>query len=101
MKRTLIETVINFLLGAAWAIVILGAALFFWSFMPFGLFIAAVAAVAGSLFGLFLVVILEVAALQFDKYRQLRKQTILLEKIERRLSADESEQTSESSERSE
>ena len=101
MKRTLIETVINFLLGAAWAIVILGAALFFWSFMPFGLLFAAVAAVAGSLFGLFLVVILEVAALQFDKYRQLRKQTILLEKIERRLRGEESQQTSDPSDRAE
>ena len=89
MKRTLIETVISFLLGAAWATVLLGAALFFWSFMPFGLFFALIAAVAGSLVGLFLVVVLEVAALQFDKYRELQKQTRLLEKIERRLGDEE------------
>ncbi|WP_457597257.1 hypothetical protein [Hydrogenimonas sp.] len=85
MRRTLVETVLNFLLGAAWAIVMLGALLLFWSFWPFGIVIALMAGVVGSLFGLFLVVLLEVAALQFEKMRELRHQTRLLEKIHQAL----------------
>ena len=82
LKRTIAEIVVSFLLGAAWAIVLLGAAFLFWSFLPFGIIIATMAGLVGSLFGLLFVVLLEVAALQFDKYRELRHQTYLLKKIE-------------------
>ncbi|WP_300363213.1 hypothetical protein [Hydrogenimonas sp.] len=81
MKRTIAETIVSFLLGAAWAIVLLGAVFLFWSFLPFGFFIAVMAGIVGSLFGLLCVVLLEVAALQFDKYRELKHQTRLLEQI--------------------
>jgi hypothetical protein len=81
MRRTLAESIVSFLLGAAWAIVLLGAVLLFWSFLPFGVVIALMAGIVGSLFGLFLVVVLEVAALQFEKYRELKHQTRLLKKI--------------------
>jgi membrane associated rhomboid family serine protease len=81
MRRTVAETIVSFLLGAAWAIVLLGFVLFFWSFMPYGLVVAVMAALVGSLFGLFLVVMLEVAALQFEKHRELKRQTHLLKKI--------------------
>lgn len=81
MKRTIAETIVSFLLGAAWAIVLLGAVFLFWSFLPFGFFIAFMAGIVGSLFGLLCVVLLEVAALQFDKYRELKHQTRLLEQI--------------------
>ncbi len=81
LKQTLAETVISFLLGAAWALVLLGAALLFWSFLPFGLLIAFMAGVVGSLFGLLFVVLLEVASLQFEKYRELKRQRELLEMI--------------------
>ncbi len=82
MKRTIAETIVSFLLGAAWAIVLLGAAFLFWSFLPFGIVVASMAGLVGSLFGLLLVVLLEVVALQFDKYRELKHQTHLLKKIE-------------------
>ncbi|WP_201353033.1 hypothetical protein [Hydrogenimonas urashimensis] len=81
MKRTIAETLVSFLLGAAWAVVLLGALFLFWSFLPFGIFIAIMAGIVGSLFGLLCVVLLEVAALQFDKYRELKHQTRLLEQI--------------------
>jgi len=81
LKRTIAETVVSFLLGAAWAIVLLGAVFLFWSFLPFGVVIAFMAGLVGSLFGLLFVVLLEVAALQFDKYRELKHQTYLLKKI--------------------
>ncbi len=82
MRRTIAETLVSFLLGAAWAIALLGALLLFWSFLPFGFLVASLAGLVGSLFGLFLVVVLETIALQFDKYRELTYQTKLLDKIE-------------------
>ena len=87
MKRTIAESIVNFLLGAAWAVVILGAGLFFWSFLPFGLVVASLAGFVGSFFGLFLVVLLEIAALQFEKNRLLERQTELLASIEKKLDA--------------
>jgi len=90
LKRTIAETVVSFLLGAAWAIVLLGALFLFWSFLPFGIVIAVMAGLVGSLFGLMFVVLLEVAALQFDKYREMRHQTELLRQIKASLeSADD------------
>ena len=89
MRRTVAESIVNFLLGAAWAAVLTGALLLFWSFLPFGLLIALMAGIVGSLFGLFLVVILEVAALQFEKQRELQRQTRLLEAMARRLGSEE------------
>ena len=81
LRRTFTETLIGFLLGAAWALALVGAALFFWSFFPFGLLIAVMAAFVGSLFGLLCVVLLEVASLQFERKREMRHQTELLQKI--------------------
>lgn len=85
MRRTIAEVVINFLLGAAWALALLGAMYLFWSFLPFGIPIALLAAVLGSLFGLFLVVFLELATIQFEKHREMRRQTHLLEAIRKEL----------------
>jgi membrane associated rhomboid family serine protease len=81
LRQTLAETIISFLLGAAWALVLLGAIFLFWSFLPFGVVIALMAALVGSIFGLLSVVLLEVAALQFEKMRELRRQTKILEAI--------------------
>jgi len=85
MRRTVAETIVSFLLGAAWAVVLLGIVLLFWSFLPFGLVVAVMAGLVGSLLGLFLVVMLEVVALQFDKHREMKRQTHLLEKIHQAL----------------
>ncbi|BBG65630.1 hypothetical protein NNO_0927 [Hydrogenimonas sp.] len=85
MRRTATEILVNFLLGAAWALALLGAVYLFWSFLPFGILIAFMAALLGSLFGLVLVVFLELVSLQFEKYRELKRQTHLLESIRRDL----------------
>ena len=87
MRQTLTETLISFLLGAAWALVLLGAAFLFWSFLPFGLVIAFMAGIVGSLFGLLFVVLLEVTSLQFEKFRELKRQRELLETIASALKA--------------
>jgi hypothetical protein len=78
LKFSISETVISFLLGASWALVLLGAGLLFWSFLPFGIVVALLAGIVGSLLGLFFVVILELASLQYEKHRELRKQTDIL-----------------------
>ena len=85
LRRTIAEIVINFLLGAAWALALLGAVYLFWTFLPFGFLIALMASVLGSLFGLFLVIFLELATLQFEKHRELKRQTNLLETIRKEL----------------
>jgi len=87
LRQTLTETLISFLLGAAWALVLLGAAFLFWSFLPFGLVIAFMAGIVGSLFGLLFVVLLEVTSLQFEKFRELKRQRELLETIASALKA--------------
>lgn len=78
MKHSFTESIISFLLGASWALVFLGAGLLFWSFLPFGIIIALMAGIVGSLLGLFLVVILELASLQYEKHRELKRQTDIL-----------------------
>ncbi|MCF6201855.1 MAG: hypothetical protein L3J42_07025 [Hydrogenimonas sp.] len=85
LRRTLAEILVNFLLGAAWAVALLGAVYFFWSFLPFGIPVALAASIAGSLVGLFMVLFLEVVNLQFEKFRLMRRQTELLESIEKKL----------------
>ena len=87
LKQRFAETIISFLLGAAWALVLLGAIFLFWSFLPFGFIIALMAGMIGSLFGLFLVVMLEVASLQFEKLRELKHQREILESIQASLNA--------------
>ena len=89
MKHSLPETIISFLLGASWALVFLGAGVLFWSFLPFGIIIALMAGIVGSLLGLFLVVMLELASLQFEKYKELRRQTDILLSIKELLESSD------------
>ena len=81
MRYRLVEIVISFLLGASWALVFLGAILLFWSFLPYGILVALMAGIVGSLFGLCFVVVFELASLQFEKYRELKHQTKLITSI--------------------
>jgi len=89
LKHSLPETIISFLLGASWALVFLGAGVLFWSFLPFGIIIALMAGIVGSLLGLFLVVMLELASLQFEKYKELRRQTDILLSIKELLESSD------------
>ena len=75
------ERLISLLLGASWAVVFIGAFYAFTSFFPIGLFYALLACFIGSIPGLLLVVILEVAQIQIDKLKEMKKQTLLLEEL--------------------
>jgi hypothetical protein len=81
LKKTYFDFLISFLSGASWALVIFGAIKLFVSFLPFGFFTALLAGFVGSLAGLFLVLIVEMASIQAKKLEELKRQTKLLEKL--------------------
>jgi zinc transporter ZupT len=73
--------VVNFLLGVAWAAVLLGAVTSFLSFYQVSIFLAIVSAFMGALPGMMLVLVLEHIITAKERYLELKKQTELLEKL--------------------
>jgi len=73
--------VVNFLLGVAWASVLIGAVSSFLSFYQNNLFFAIVSALVGALPGLVAVLLLEHIITNKEKHLELKKQTKLLQKI--------------------
>jgi len=73
--------VINFLLGVAWAFVLIGAVSSFFSFYQIGLFFAIVSGLIGTLPGLVAVLLLEHIITSKEKLLELKKQTALLEAL--------------------
>jgi len=80
-RQSFFEKLISLLQGAAWALVAVGSVSFFLSLYHLGLFIAILGAFIGALLGLFFVVMFEMAQLQIDKLKEMKKQTALLEKL--------------------
>jgi len=73
--------IINFLLGIAWAVVLLGAITSFLSFYDFDFVLALLALFIGALPGLIAIVLLEHIITTKENYAELKKQTKLLEKF--------------------
>jgi hypothetical protein len=73
--------VVNFLLGVAWASVLLGAVTSFLAFYQESLLLALVSAFIGALPGMISVLLLEHIITGKERYLELKKQTALLEKI--------------------
>ena len=73
--------VINFLLGVSWAAVLLGAITSFLAFYQDSFFLALVSAFIGALPGRVAVLLLEHIITNKEKHLELKKQTLLLEKI--------------------
>ncbi len=73
--------VVNFLLGVAWASVLLGAVTSFLAFFQDSLLLALVSAFIGALPGMISVLLLEHIITGKERYLELKKQTALLEKI--------------------
>jgi hypothetical protein len=73
--------VVNFLLGVAWASVLLGAVTSFLAFYPESFILALVSAFIGSLPGMVSVLLLEHIITAKERLLELRKQTELLEKL--------------------
>lgn len=73
--------VVSFLLGVAWASVLLGAVTSFLSFYQISIFLGVVSAVIGVLPGMVLIVVLEHVITAKERYLELKKQTALLEEL--------------------
>ena len=73
--------IINFLLGTAWAFVLIGAATSFFSFYSDNIFYAILSACIGALPGMVAVLLLEHIITSKEKHEELKKQTKLLEEL--------------------
>ncbi|MCF6205678.1 MAG: hypothetical protein L3J47_02120 [Sulfurovum sp.] len=72
---------INFLLGVAWAMMLIGALTSFLSFYQSSILFAIVSALIGAIPGLLGVLLLEYFITDKEKLAELKKQTALLEKL--------------------
>jgi uncharacterized membrane protein required for colicin V production len=81
LRKSYFEFLISFLAGASWALVLFGAVLFYLIFSRFGFFAGFLGAFVGSLFGLFVVLMVEIAYIQIQKLEELKRQTKLLEEL--------------------
>jgi len=81
MQKDLYERIINFLLGASWAIVFFGALITFKSFLVFGIFFAIFLTLFYILITLFLMLTLDTFLVNKQRLEEAKKQTELLEKI--------------------
>jgi len=78
MKKSLFETVLSFLLGTSWAVLILGSLLTFKTFLDLGVFTAVFASIIFIFTTLFFILVLETMNVFRDGHEEKRKQTKLL-----------------------
>lgn len=81
LQPSTLSRVINFLLGVAWASVLLGTLYIFLSYYRLSLVDAIFLSFLGSLPGLFFVVILEYLIIGLQHYEETKRQTKLLEEL--------------------
>lgn len=81
LKPSRLNFLINFLLGSAWAVVLLGALFTFFVYIHYSILDAILMTFIGALPGLFLVVILEYMMAGMERLEEVKKQTVILEKL--------------------
>ncbi len=81
LGRSALGLVVNFLLGVAWAMVLIGALYTFFSYFRYSLVEAVFVSFLGALPGLFFVIVLEYLIIGIEKLEEMKKQTALLEKL--------------------
>ena len=81
LKSNSLGFIINFLLGVAWAFVLIGVSTSFFAFYSTSILSAIIYALIGALPGLVAVLLLEYIITSKEKYEELKKQTKLLEKL--------------------
>jgi len=81
MNNKNFESIVSFMQGASWGLVIIGAYLFFTLFYPFGLIIALIGGFFGASIGLFMVIFFEMAHIKQEMHKEKIKHTVLLEKM--------------------
>ena len=81
MQKDSFEKILNFLLGASWAIVLFGALITFKLFSSFGLALSIFITILYIFVSLFLVLVLDSFKVNKQRLKEAEKQTELLEKI--------------------
>ena len=81
LQNRSLSFVVNFLLGVAWATVILGSITSFLAFYQDSFLLAIISAFIGALPGFVAVLLLEHIITGKEKHLELKKQTVLLEKL--------------------
>ncbi len=81
MQKDLYEKIIGFLLGASWAIVLLGGLIVFKSFLSFGLIFALFITLFYVIVTLLIILLLDAFLVHKQRLEEAKKQTELLEKI--------------------
>jgi len=81
LKDKYLSFVVNFLLGVAWASMIIGSVTSFFSFYHDSFFYAIVSAFMGAIPGVLAVLLLEIVITIKEKHLELKKQTKLLEEL--------------------
>ncbi len=81
LESKFLSFIVNFLLGTAWAAVLLGAVSSFLSMYQDSLFFAIVYAIMGALPGMVVVLLLEHFISSKEKQFELEKQTKILEQL--------------------
>lgn len=81
MQKEKFEKIINFLLGASWAIVIFGALITFKIFLVLGFVLSLFITVIFVVVSLFLILLLDAFVVNRERLDETKKQTKLLEKI--------------------
>ncbi|SFV65841.1 hypothetical protein MNB_SM-6-250 [hydrothermal vent metagenome] len=81
MQKDIYERIINFLLGASWAIVIFGALITFKIFIAMSIALAIFFTLAYIIISLFLILGLDAFLVNKQRLQEAKKQTKLLEKI--------------------
>lgn len=81
--RLRFEKLLSLMQGASWALALAGGSYTFLLFLPFGFIIAFMIALFCFLAGFFFVVVFEMAHIQIEKLEEMKKQTHLLELLDR------------------
>jgi len=78
LKKSLFETLLSFLLGTSWAVLVLGGLLTFKTFLDLGIFTAVFATIIFIFITLFFILVLESMNVFRESFDEKRKQTRLL-----------------------
>jgi len=85
LKSKTLNFLINFLLGSAWSLALVGAIAAFIRFIDVGFLYALASMVVWSIPGLFLVLVFEYFLAAFERNEELKRQSRLLEDIKKHL----------------
>lgn len=81
MQKEKFDRIVSFLLGASWAIVLVGALITFNLFSPLGFSLAFFITIVFIVVSFFLILALDAFSVNREKLYEVKKQTELLEKI--------------------